>query len=527
MFAGVVNISNHTDIQAAAGDEVVLQWNKNFGGSDQDRFSSVVATPDGGCVVAGDTVSVDGDLTGMDKGGDDAIIVKYSSDGTVVWKNTFGGSDDDLFRSVTMASDGGFVAVGYSWSNDGDLLGLNKGDSDAIIAKYSSNGVLEWSKNFGGNRDDYFESVIPDSDGGVIVAGYSNSTDGDLVGLNKGSSDAIIVKYSANGTLEWNKNFGGSEGEIFFSATSVLDGGYVAVGYSISNDGDLAGQNKHWEDAIIAKFSSDGTLEWGRDFGGYGFDLFWSVASTPDGGCIAVGISAGSTDGDLTGIDKGGDDAIIVKYSSDGTVVWKKTFGGSDFDSFGLIISAPDGGYVVLGGSGSTDGDLTGTDISDGWRIIVKYNSNDDIEWIKRFDFDGGSVASIAMTSDGGYIIAGYVYSAYGYMDAVIAKYLDMSEPILVIPPLLEPDTPNGSANSDGCNPVKVTLKTNVPIVVPNGWTKVDDLTYTKVYTRNATESVPMVGLNGVTGENIEIVIDSITCRPTNPILPPNTGLKK
>ncbi|MCL1963418.1 hypothetical protein FWF64_04125, partial [Candidatus Saccharibacteria bacterium] len=113
-------------------------------------------------------------------------------------------------------------------------------------------------------------------------------------------------------------------------------------------------------------------------------------------------------------------------------------------------------------------------------------------------------------------------------------EYMDMSPPEITTPPQIEPiDNPNGSANSNGCNPVKVTLTTNVPIEIPDGYTKTGNLTYEKIYTENTTENVPMVGLNGIIGEDVEIVIDTIICQQEIPITPPtppritapNTGL--
>ncbi|MCL1877070.1 WD40 repeat domain-containing protein [Candidatus Saccharibacteria bacterium] len=530
-FAGLLNMFGVA--QAVAGDNVVLQWNKNFGGSSAENFESIILTSDGGYIAAGSSYSTDGDLTGLNKGSNDAIIVKYNPAGATEWNKNFGGSGDDRFYSIAQTPDGGYIVAGCSNSTNDDLTGLNKGSYDAIIVKYDSNGEIEWNKNFGGSSWDQFQSVAITSDGGYIATGFSRSTNGDLTGLNKGDYDATIVKYDPSGVIEWNKNFGGSRVEYFYSIAQVSDGGYIATGFSNSTNGDLIGLNKGDYDATIVKYDPSGVIEWNKNFGGSDSDGFNSIAPTPDGGYIAVGNSE-STNSDLTGLNKGGYDAIIAKYSSTGTLEWNKNFGGNYNDNFNSIAPTPDGGYIVAGRSYSTDGDLTGLNKGDRDAIIAKYSSTGTLEWNKNFGgSDSDEFFSIAPTPDGGYVAVGYSRSTDGDLiglnkgstDFIIVKYLDTSEPVIVVPPLIEPDTPNGSAGATGCDPVKVTLKTNVPIVIPNGWTKADGLTYTKTYTRNTTEIVPMVGLNGVVGENVEIVIDTITCRPTNPITPPNTGL--
>ena len=167
---------------------------------------------------------------------------------------SYGGSIEDYFIGVAQTTDGGYIAVGYSVSTDGDLTGLNKGNSDAIIVKYDNGGNLVWNKNFGGTLYDQFYSVLQTSDGGCIAVGYSNSINGDLATLNKGDFDAIIVKYDSSGNVLWNKNFGGSVYDQFRSVVQTSDGGYIAVGNSSSTNGDLTGINKGAVDAIIVKF---------------------------------------------------------------------------------------------------------------------------------------------------------------------------------------------------------------------------------------------------------------------------------
>jgi len=194
-------------------------WKKKFGGKGADLYYSITKVA-GGFVTVGysnNTSFNNGDWEGIEeKGRFDANIVKYDNNGNVVWKNNLGGNHDDFFYCVTDVADG-VVAVGHSHFNsfgNGDwegveAIGNENTDYNGIIVKYDYSGNVIWKKNFGENRNIYFQSVTSVSNG-VIVVGNS-----------------LIVKYDYDGNVVWEKSFGGS----FYSAITVPDG-FVAVGYS-------------------------------------------------------------------------------------------------------------------------------------------------------------------------------------------------------------------------------------------------------------------------------------------------------
>ena len=166
------------------------------------------------------------------------------------WQKSFGGNSEDNFYELLQTDDDGFIAYGYSYSTD--IEGLpNKGYEDAIIVKYDKNGNLMWQKSWGGNNSDEFHELLQTEDDGFIAYGYSYSTD--IEGLpNKGSVDAIIIKYDKDGNLLWQKSWGGNSEDRFYELLQTEDGGFIAYGYSYSTD--IEGlPNKGYTDVIIVK----------------------------------------------------------------------------------------------------------------------------------------------------------------------------------------------------------------------------------------------------------------------------------
>jgi hypothetical protein len=220
-----------------------MEWQKSLGGSDWDFATSIQQTTDGGFVVAGESFSIDGDVSG-NHGFSDYWIVKLDSTGTIEWQKSLGGTDDDVANSIQQTTDGGFLVGGRSYSNDGDVSG-NHGYYDYWIVKLDLTGTLEWQKSLGGADLDIATSIQQTTDGGFVVAGYSESNDGDVSGHHGSSSDADywIVKLDAAGTIEWQKSLGGTYEDVANSIQQTTDGGYVVAGSSESNDGDVSGHH--------------------------------------------------------------------------------------------------------------------------------------------------------------------------------------------------------------------------------------------------------------------------------------------
>jgi len=356
-----------------------INWQKSLGGTGNDDANSIQQTTDGGYIVTGTSNSSNGDVTG-NHGGKDYWVVKLDSTGTIIWQNSLGGTGDDEATSIQQATDGGYIVAGYSNSTDGDVTG-NHGSWDYWVVKLDSIGTITWQKTFGGSGIDYGNSIQQTIDGGYIVAGSSTSTDGNVTG-NHGGSDCWIIKLDSIGTITWQKTFGGSGRDGATSTQQTTDGGYIVTGYSNSTNGDLT-SNQGNEDYWVIKLDSSGAITWQKSLGGSGLDGGLSTQQTTDGEYVVAGYSW-SNDGDVIG-NHGGYDYWVVKLSSTGIITWKKSLGGSGLDIGHSIQQTTDGGYVVTGGSTSTDGDVTGNHgVYDYW--VVKLSPSVGVNEITEFN---------------------------------------------------------------------------------------------------------------------------------------------
>ncbi|MEN2488602.1 T9SS type A sorting domain-containing protein [Flavobacterium sp. B11] len=390
-----------------------IEWQKCFGGTKTESFSNIKKTSDGGYIVAGATSSNDGDLT-INKGEYDAWIVKLNSNLVTEWQKTYGGSKQDYADCVQQTNDGGYIVTGYSESNDGDAT-FNHGtytSGDYWIVKLNSLGVIEWQKSLGGSITERSYSISQTTDGGYIVVGNSISNDGDVSGLHSNGTtnayDIWVVKLNIQGNITWQKALGGTQDEYAYSIKQTTDGGYILCGMSGSNDGDLI-VNKGYSDGWIVKLNSLGNIDWQKTYGGSKTDTFKSISLTSDGGFIVIG-STVSTDGDVTSNDTSSN-VWVVKINVSGVIEWQKVFGGTANDEGTDIFPTSDGGYVFTASSSSLDKDLTGNKgSSDAW--IVKINQTGNLQWQKNI---GGNsydrIESIISNNDGSYIMAGYTFS--------------------------------------------------------------------------------------------------------------------
>ncbi len=242
-----------------------VQWCRVINSTNYEYVTSVKQTADGGYILIG--ISATGGIFT-----DEFFLVKLNSAGTYQWSKTYGGPGDDIATSVIQTQDGGYALAGLSnsfgpynvftiiktdslgniqWNRlieasgtgshiysiiqisdgsfvlAGEFSSIGVSPYDMYIVKLNSSGSIQWTRTVGGTDYDKANSVVQSTDGGFILAGYTNS-------FGAGNNDFYIVKLNSNGVLQWSKTVGGTDDDQAQSIIKTTDGGFVAAGYTES-----------------------------------------------------------------------------------------------------------------------------------------------------------------------------------------------------------------------------------------------------------------------------------------------------
>ncbi len=401
-----------------------LQWQHAIGGSADDDAYDIQSVSGGGFITAGSSTSSDGDIQ-QNKGLTDGIIIKFNALGNIEWQKNYGGSFYDNLIKIKELPGGGYIAAGYTSSNDGDATGLH-GGTDIWIIKIGNAGNLIWHKCLGGTLNEFIGSVSLTASGGFIICGNTTSNDGDVSGIHPGLGnlgDTWVVNLDANGTILWQRCYGGSGGESPGIIEQTPDDGFILSCFSSSKDGDVTinANGDYW----LVKLNTSGAISWQRSFGGNGGETPYGLVQVADGYVIA-GVS---TSNDLINHNHGSGDAWMVKVDLSGNLKWENFYGGSGFDAPAAIIRAADGGFIVAGSSESADGNICKNyGAEDYW--IFKLTSAGNLQWQKTY---GGSKSDHAQgiieAADGSLFINGFTSSddndvtgSHGATDAWLIK---------------------------------------------------------------------------------------------------------
>lgn len=295
-----------------------FEWQRCFGGTLSDGAEEMRQTSDGGFILVGQASSNDGDVSG-NHGEIDAWVVKLDAEAEIEWQRCLGGSKDDYARDVKQTLDGGYILALQTNSVDGNVSG-NNGHVDYWVVRLDDSGEILWQKCLGGYGWEYVRTVHQTSDGGFLVVGSADSEDGDVTG-NHGAYDCWVVKLDGTGELQWKKCYGGTSWDTSAGAFSTDDGGFILMCETSSDDGDISFSQGN-SDAWLVKIDAEGEILWQKTYGGSNNDGAHNIEPTLDGGLIMLGFT-NSNDGDVSGFHGGidywvvklGDGAVSVKES--------------------------------------------------------------------------------------------------------------------------------------------------------------------------------------------------------------------
>lgn len=283
-------------------------------------------------------------------------LLRLDQNGSLLWDRTFGGF-------VSSSGDGGWSV---QETDDGGFIATGytqsegSGGKDLWLIRTDSNGSLIWDRAFGGREDDVGMSVLESSDGCFVVAGRSAS-------FGRGEDDMWLLKTDSNGSELWNSTFGGAGDDAAFQVVELEDG------YA------LAGRTQSGQDGQrirLIRVDLRGGRIWEKTYQG---SSGASIQATGDGGFII----AGRIDDELTGRD-----ALLIGTDSTGREKWSLRAGGSQDDIGTFVSCAADGGYLMAGitssfGMGREDAWLVriegeeSTDQEEGYALPVRSDSSE------------------------------------------------------------------------------------------------------------------------------------------------------
>ncbi|MGB0769587.1 MAG: hypothetical protein ACPGPB_02420 [Flavobacteriaceae bacterium] len=383
------------NVQPTENQSVEVEEVLTIGGAKNESAQSVVNTPDGGYAVLGYTQSMDGDISNKTDTSFDYWLLKFDASGQQQWQKVYGGSDDDRGEDLITTNDGGYAILGSSKSNDGDVSN-NSGSNDFWVAKLDASGTIIWEKSFGYVGADSAFSIIQTQDNGFLLSGVLDVSASDGAGNNRmnmerhAGGDYWVIKIDAMGELQWSRYFGGTFTDTAYDSVQTQDGNFLIMGSSDSDDVDI-NNNKGTYDFWVVKLNNTGTLLWEKSFGGTEIDEARAITTTADGNFFIAGDSR-SNDIDLT-TNNGAADVWIIKINSNGDLLWEKTFGGSSFDGVKAIHKTQNNEFLVAGNSRSSDGNLTKNNgQNDAW--IFKINAQGNVMWQKTI---GGNDVDLLM----------------------------------------------------------------------------------------------------------------------------------
>jgi len=419
-----------------------LLWGTYFGGDAWEKNTDMSNDIDaaGNVFVTGNTLSSTGFPTinpgggayfqitygggsGIQGKGGDICILKFSNIGALIWATYYGGTDHDNGNSVSIDNAGNVYVVGNSLSSNFPLMNqagsynqayaggsndLNEG-GDAVLMKFTNAGVLQWATFYGGSNNEVARSVVHDASGNTYMTGWTESTNFPLnnpgggayyQGANGGLKDIFIVKFNSTGQQLWSTYYGGTGFDVAHYITNsgnhnFIVGQTTSSNFPVLNPGGGAyfqsAFSNVMNDGIIIKTTTAGVNVWATLFGGGNDDIAQGVACTNAGDVYITGKTSSAN---LPLLNPGSGayfqstlsgtvmayDAFYARFTFNGNLVWSTYFGGGDSEDGAAITTDDCGNVYATGNTYSTD--LPVLNPGNGAFFIPNNLSDDDVFFV-------------------------------------------------------------------------------------------------------------------------------------------------
>lgn len=346
-------------------------FKKRHGTSGDDEARFVEVLPDNSFIVAGSS-------TGGGLGGTDAMLVKFSEDGTVAWSKAYGGSGNEFFMHILACSDGNYIAVGETTS-------FGAGGIDLFVVKFDPNGNVIWERTCGGSGQEWSCGGVCEVADGYIVTGGTQS-------FGPGFWDAFVEKLDLGGNSVWTKSWGGGGGDAAGEPLPASNGDiWVSGGYFAGN-----------QEGFLFRLNSSGTYQTGRRIGnslneGTEFMALGGAGITVSGATWSYSNNTQYQ-------------PWIISFNTSGDFVWGKRYVFPTGNHNMNAENCPDGGFVF------TPLNLN-ADAAEAYLVRTDVNGN--ILWAKAHLFSG-RMHHARPCPDGGYVAVGF--SAGSGRDMFILK---------------------------------------------------------------------------------------------------------
>lgn len=331
-FGGKVTVGNKTIISKDNSDIFVakfdkdgnVSWAEGFAGKDYERANDIALDDDGNTYITGsfrDEITF-GDIT-LDGNGTDLFATKFDSKGNVVWAKNFGASDFDYGYGIDVDNNGNTYITGR-FANQVlfDNIALNGGEfGDAFVAKLNSEGSVIWAKNFGTSSfENRGEEIVVDDEGNS----YLFMTEGE------GDNRISVAKLDNNGSTIWKQNLNGSRAKDI--AVDDEGNSYIAGAFQDTatfGNTTLESDNR---DLFVAKLDSKGDVLWAKDFNLTADGEVDDITIDNEGNSYVSGIyyTSKTSVGEFTLYGERGGNAFIAKFDSNGEMEWAQNVGGAN-----------------------------------------------------------------------------------------------------------------------------------------------------------------------------------------------------